>query len=136
MKAAVKIYSAVLAVSLLFAGAAFAGTSKGPKKGTLHFSDSVTVEGKQLAPGDYKVETDNSTGPQANVNIIKGKDTVVSVPARVQPSSPEQENGYGIRTEPDGSKQLTAIFLHSTEYDLGAGQSGAESGAGAPNGRQ
>ena len=135
MKAAVKIYSAVMAVSLLFAGAAFAKSSKGPQKGTIHLSDAVRIEGKQLSPGDYKIETDNS-GPQANVNIIKGKDTIASIPARVQPSSPEQENGYGIRTEPDGSNQLTVIFLHGTEYDLSTGQSGAEAGASAPNGQQ
>jgi hypothetical protein len=135
MKAAVKIYSAVMAVSLLFAGAAFAKSSKGPQKGTIHLNEAVTVEGKQLSPGDYKIETDNS-GPQASVNIIKGKDTIASIPAHVQPSSPEQENGYGIRTEPDGSKQLTVIILHRTEYDLSTGQSGARAGANAPNEQQ
>jgi len=135
MKAAAKIYSAVLAVSMLSVGAAFAKSSKGPQKGTLHLNDAVRIEGKQLSPGDYKIETDNS-GPQANVNIIKGKDTIASIPARVQPSSAEQENGYGTRTEPDGSKQLTVIFLHGTEYDLSTGQSGARAGANAPNEQQ
>ena len=135
MKAGIKIYSVVMAVSLLFAGAAFAKSSKGPQKGTIHLSDAVGIEGKQLSPGDYKIETDNS-GPQAKVNIIKGKDTIASIPARVQPSSLGQENGYVTRTEPDGSKQLTVIFLHGTEYELSTEQSGARAGANAPNEQQ
>jgi hypothetical protein len=132
---AVKIYSAVVAVALWFAGVAFAKSSKGPQKGTIHLNEAVTVEGKQLSPGDYKIETDNS-GPQANVNIIKGKDTIASIPAHVQPSSAEQENGYSISTEPDGSKQLTVIFLHRTEYDLSTGESRARPGANPSNEQQ
>jgi len=132
---AVKIYSAVVAVAPLFAGVAFAKSSKGPQKGTIHLNEAVTVEGKQLSPGDYKIETDNS-GPQANVNIIKGKDTIASIPAHVQPSSAEQENGYSISTQPDGGKQLTVIFLHRTEYDLSTGESRARTGANPPNEQQ
>ena len=39
-------------------------------------------------------------------------------------------------TGPDGSKQLTLIFLHGTEYDLSTEQSGARAAANAPNAQQ
>jgi hypothetical protein len=54
MKAGIKIYSVVMAVSLLFAGAAFAKSSKGPQKGTIHLSDAVGSRESNSRPATIK----------------------------------------------------------------------------------
>ena len=78
MKAS-KLLSAGLVVALFFATSAFA---QGENKGKLSLPESVTVEGKQLPPGNYKVQWEG-TGPNVEVKILKGKETVATVPARL-----------------------------------------------------
>jgi hypothetical protein len=58
---------AVLGAAFLFSTSAFAQSEN---KGKLSVPETITVEGKQLPPGDYKVEWDG-TGP--NVEDSEGK---------------------------------------------------------------
>src|ERR1700730_12041806 len=67
--------------SLLLGISAFAAPAT---KGTLKLFDSVSVQGKQLAPGQYTVEW-NGEGPNVELSITNGKGAVASVPARVVP---------------------------------------------------
>ena len=115
MKARQILMTAIGAI-LLFSGSAFAA-HKDSTKSTLHLGEQVTVEGKQLAPGDYKVITENS-GSQTTVDIIKGKETIVSLPAQTKPSDINQSSAYMTTEEPDGAKELTALFIHGMEYEL------------------
>ncbi|MGB8324384.1 MAG: hypothetical protein WCE52_15610 [Candidatus Acidiferrum sp.] len=115
-----KLSLSILGASFLLSSAAFAGTAKGK----LHLAETVTVEGKQLKPGDYNVEFDGS-GPDVKLNITKGKDTIVSVPAHVTADLGKVHDGYGSKTEADGSKSLTSIITSGKEYDLAAGQNAA-----------
>ena len=78
----------VAAASLLLAGGAVAA---GASKGTLHLFENVTVQGKQLAPGDYKVEW-TGEGPNVQLSIEQGKQTV-AVPARVTPVNEKNPSG-------------------------------------------
>jgi hypothetical protein len=110
--------------SLLLAASAFAA---GTGKGTLHLFESVDVQGKQLPPGDYKVEW-NGEGPNVEVNITEGKKTVASVPAQlVTVAEKNTTDGYASKKSDDGKMALTEIFFHGRDFELRLGdQASAE----------
>jgi hypothetical protein len=112
-----KLFTLLAGSSLLFSASVFAANGKK----TLHFDTAVTVEGKSLAPGDYKFEW-SGTGPDVKVNILKGKETVASVSARVVslPVSNKQD-GYSAAAAKDGSHSLTTLFFSGDKYDLQIG---------------
>jgi len=132
MKFARNLYT--LAASLLLAASAFAGPA-GDNKGTLRLYDTVTVQGKQLPAGEYRLEW-SGTGPNVQVNVVKGKETVTTLQARVvQAPAKNATDGYSAQKEADGSSALTAIFFHGRNYELQIGeqaaaapQAGGESG--------
>jgi len=110
--------------SLLLAASAFAA---GTGKGTLHLYESVEVQGKQLPPGDYKVEW-NGEGPNVELSITSGRQTVASVPAQVVTvSEKNRTDGYGAKKSDDGKNALTEIFFHGKDFELRVGdQANAE----------
>jgi hypothetical protein len=98
----------LIGAALLFGSVALAGDVN---KGTLSLSETVSVQGKTLTPGQYKVEW-NGTGPDVQVSVLRGKDTVVSFPAHLteQPVA-NTGNAYGSQQQPDGTRALTAIYI-------------------------
>jgi hypothetical protein len=46
------------------------------------FAEKVQIGASQLAPGDYKLQWDGN-GPDVQVKVVKGKDVVATVPARL-----------------------------------------------------
>jgi hypothetical protein len=116
--------------SLLLAIGAMAGTEN---KGTLHLYDDVSVQGKQLTPGNYKVAW-NGDGPEVQVNIVDGGKTIATVAARVVPVTLKNtQDGYTASSE-NGTRTLKEIFFHGKNYDLQieAGSSSGTSQPGAP----
>lgn len=108
--------------SLLLGAAAFAGNIT---KRDLHLYESVSVQGKQLTPGDYKVEW-SGTGPDVQVTILNGRDTVASVPAKVVPTDTKNNSdGYASAKQADGSSDLTSIFFHGERFELQVSQQAA-----------
>jgi hypothetical protein len=114
--------------SLLFAGAgAIAGNTAGAAnaantentgKGTLHLYEDVNVQGKQLKPGDYRVEW-NGSGDKVEVSIHKGKETIATVPARiVSEEKKPATDGYTAKQGADGTNQLSELFFHGKDYRL------------------
>ncbi len=67
----------LLGLALLLATSGFAAN-----KGSIQVNDPVTVNGKQLASGTYSVTWDGA-GPNVELNIMKGKNVVATVPARM-----------------------------------------------------
>ena len=67
----------LLGLALLLATSVFAAN-----KGSLQVSDPVTVNGKQLGAGDYTVKWEGA-GPNVELNILRGKNVVATVPARM-----------------------------------------------------
>lgn len=103
-----KISIALFGAALLFASSVLAGDVN---KGILNISEKVTVDGKPLAPGIYKLEW-NGTGPEVQVTLHQGKQTVATFAAHVtEQTSQNTENAYGSVTQPDGSRALTSIYL-------------------------
>ena len=114
-----RVSSLLLGSSLLFAVSVFAGNTI---KKSLHLNESVTIEGAKLMPGDYKVEWSGS-GPDVKLNILKGKETVATVPARIVPeSTSNNQDGYALHTGADGSQSISEVFFSGEKYDLEIGQ--------------
>jgi hypothetical protein len=114
-----RVSSLLLGSSLLFVVSVFAGNTI---KKSLHLYESVTVEGTQLMPGDYKVEWAGS-GPDVKLNILKGKEIVATVPARiVSESASNNQDGYALAPRADGSQALTEVYFTGEKFDLEIGQ--------------
>ena len=57
------------------------------------------------------------------LNIVRGKTTVATVPARLVPEPvAHQGDGYGSLAQADGSKTLTTVFFDGKKYNLEVGQ--------------
>ena len=111
----VKISLTFLGGALLLAAGAFAGEAN---KATLRLQEKVSVEGKQLSPGTYRLEWDG-TGPDVRVNILRGKETVATVPVHlVEQQARHAQDGYATSAEADGSKSLTSIYVAGKNLTL------------------
>ena len=67
----------LLGLALLLATSGFAAN-----KGSLQVDNPVTINGKPLAAGEYTVKWDGA-GPNVELNIMRGKNVVATVPARM-----------------------------------------------------
>jgi hypothetical protein len=130
-------FAAVLAGSaVLFSSSALAGPATNKK--TFHLPETVTVEGKKLAPGDYKVEW-TEPGTDVQVTILEGKTAVTTLSAHVIPVNVTiLKDGYSTTTGQDGSKALTQLLFSGKKYQLqiqpaGAAVGAQASDAGRPN---
>ena len=130
MKSSRKIVGLVGA-SLLLAVSAMAGTEN---KGTLRLCENVSVQGKQLSPGTYKIEW-NGEGPEVQVNILDGRNTVATVSARVVPvNTKSAQDGYTADND-NGNRTLKDLFFHGKNYQLEI-ERGSGAGASQPGGPQ
>jgi len=119
----------VLGSALLLATSAFAA-SKGP----LQLNAPATVAGKQLAAGDYTVKWDG-TGPNVQVEIMKGKNVVATVPAQVV--TLDHESSYDsavVNTDGSGGRVLSQIRFSGKKMALSVGgEGGGASSSGSRN---
>jgi hypothetical protein len=120
MKVSRNLFSVTLSALLLAASAVAAPASKG----TLKLFEPVTVEGKELAPGQYTVEW-TGEGPNVQLNIANSKNAVSAVPARIVPISIKNKtSGYSSEKQQDG-RILTSVFFEGKAYDLQIGEQAA-----------
>jgi hypothetical protein len=117
----VKITYGALALSLLLAAGAIAGPEN---KGSLKLSDTVTVGGKQLAPGEYRLEW-TGTGSNVELSISNGRETVAKVPAQLITLKKAPGSGYSTSTDPGGIQTLTDIYFGGKKYELLLGEAAA-----------
>lgn len=101
----------LLGLALLLATSGFAAN-----KGSLQVTDALTVNGKALPAGDYTVKWDGA-GPDVQLNILRGKNVVATVPARMRDL--EQAPGRdavitGVNS--DGQKSLNEIRFSGKKY--------------------
>ena len=128
MKVSRNLFSITLA-SLLLAATAFAS----PSKGTLKLFEPVTVQGKQLAPGKYTVEW-NGEGPNVQLNIADGKNSVSAIPARIVPGVKNRTSGYASAKQQDGRSELTNVFFEGKAFELQIGETASQGGQPAASG--
>jgi hypothetical protein len=113
--------SLTLGLALLLATSAFATANKG----SVQLMDPVTVSGTQLPAGEYSVKWDGS-GPNVEVNFLKGNKVVATTPARLIDLSQKPDSDSALLTSgSDGSKSLTEIHFGGKKYALAFGSESA-----------
>ncbi|HVO79367.1 MAG TPA: hypothetical protein VMT28_01475 [Terriglobales bacterium] len=111
----------LLGVALLLASSAFAAS-----KGSLAVVDPVTIAGKQVAPGQYKLTWDGN-GSDVTLNIMQGKNVVATVPARViELNSAASTDSAVVSSNSNGTKTLSEIRFSGKKYALAIGQETAQ----------
>ncbi|HEV2730045.1 MAG TPA: hypothetical protein VGV15_08435 [Terriglobales bacterium] len=110
-----------LGLALLLATSAFAS-----KKGSLQLSQAVNVNGKQLPAGDYTVKWHGS-GTNVQASIMKGKNVVATVPARLVDLDRTPGSDASVITgNADGSRSLTQIRFSGKKSALTIGEEAAK----------
>lgn len=119
----------LLGASLVFASAAFAG-----EKATVKVYEDVKVNGKTLAPGTYELAWEGS-GANVTVAVRRGNETLATIPAAVETAkSAASTTGYSTKKDPDGGKEITAVFFAGKKVSLNLDQQAAAASApGASN---
>jgi hypothetical protein len=111
----------LLGLTLLLATSVFAAN-----KGPLQLNDPLTINGKQLAAGEYRLQWEG-TGSSVELSILRGKTVVASVPARlVDLDRPAQADLTIVRMNADGSKALSEIRFGGKKYSLAIGNESAK----------
>ena len=106
----------LLGLTLLLATSLFAAN-----KGPLQVVDPLTVNGTQIAPGDYTVKWEGA-GPTVELNILQGKNVIATVPARMVDLNRTPERNSAITTvNSDGKKSLNEIRFSGRKYALAIG---------------
>jgi hypothetical protein len=101
--------------ALLLGSGAVAGENN---KGALHLWDKVSLEGKVLAPGTYKVEWQGS-GPSVQVTLVKDKETVATFSGHLSDkATANRTDGYSTDKAVDGTQSLTSIYFGGKKYIL------------------
>ena len=118
----------LLGLALLLATSVFAAN-----KGSLQVSDPVTVNGRQIAAGEYTVKWEGN-GPSVELNILRGKDVVATVPARMidLDRAPSRDSAVTI-VNSDGHKSLNEIRFSGKKYALAVGTETAKAESGDTN---
>jgi hypothetical protein len=100
-------------MALLMAASAFAAN-----KGSLQLMDPVTVNGKQLAAGEYSLQWDGS-GNNVQLSVLQGKRVVATTAAQLISLDRSPNNGAAIiKSNADGSKSLTEVRFGGKKYAL------------------
>jgi len=126
MKFATVTKSLVLGLALLLASSAFAAT-----KAQLQLQSPATVNGTKLKPGEYKLQWDG-TGPNVEVSIMKGKNVLAKVPAKlVDLPSPAQNDAAVVKNNDDGTSSLAGVRFEGKKFalDLSGSSDSMQSGS-------
>jgi hypothetical protein len=97
---------AILAIILMMVPVALLAAQK--NSGSVTFSETVTVNGTQIPPGDYRVEW-KGTGPSVEVTILKAGKVLVSSPATLVTGKNALGDGFETRDGENNSHILNAI---------------------------
>jgi len=110
-----KLSLAFFGSALLLSSAALAGDSN---KASIQLYEKVNVEGKALNPGKYTITWDG-TGPDVQVTVLQGKQTVATFAAHVtEQAARNTEDAYGSAADTDGARTLTAIYPNGKRFSL------------------
>jgi hypothetical protein len=118
----------LLGLTLLLATSVFA-----TNKGSLQVSDPVTINGKQLSAGEYTVKWEGN-GPNVELNILRGKNVVATVPARMIDLDRVPSRDSAVTSvNADGHKSLSEIRFSGKKYALAVGSQTAQAESGGTN---
>ena len=96
------------------------GFAASQKTKTLTLTDSVQIAGKQLKPGDYKLQWDDTNNGSTTVTFTKDKDVVVTAPAQIKKEKNTTNATMEINTS-SGQNQLQRVWNKDTVLDFSNG---------------
>jgi hypothetical protein len=107
-------YAALLSMLALLSSVSALARDK--NQHSVQIPDSVQVDGKQLEPGDYKVEWQGA-GPQIQVNFVRDGKTVATVPGTLKTNDAKvTQDDIVTDINSANAKTLTEIdFSHNKE---------------------
>ena len=126
MKFATVSKSLLVGLALLLASSAFAAT-----KAQLHLQSSITINGTQLKPGDYKLEWEG-TGPSVEVSIKQGKTVLAKTQAKLVDLQSASANDAAIVSKNnDGTSSLVGVRFEGKRFalDMGETSDGMQAGS-------
>ena len=101
---------------LLTTATAFAANS-----GSLSIPDRVSVAGKHLPAGDYKVKWEGD-GPNVQLNILHEGKLVATVPARtIELQQKDSQDSLQIKKNSDGTDSVSEIHFSGKRYAFAVG---------------
>lgn len=115
--------SLLLAAATLLATSAFAAN-----KASMRLQEPVNVSGKQLTPGGYTVSWEGS-GPGVELSILKGKNVVAKVPAKVVDLPKASAHSAIVTRNSGGAAELTEIQFGGKKFALEVGDAGNQAEA-------
>jgi hypothetical protein len=114
----------LLGLTLLLATSMLAANNRG----SLQTLSDVNVAGKTLPAGEYSLQWEG-TGPNVQLNILKGKKIVATTPAQlVDLNQSPNTDAAVIRSNGDGTRSLAEVRFSGKKYVLKIGE---ESGGGS-----
>jgi hypothetical protein len=118
----------LLGLALLLATSGFAAN-----KGSLEVQSPITVNGKELPAGEYTVKWDGA-GPNVELNILKGKNVVATVPAHMidLEQSPNRDSII-TAVNGDGRKSLNEIRFSGKKYAFAVNAESAKAESNGTN---
>jgi hypothetical protein len=118
----------LLGLALLLATSGFAAN-----KGSLQVDNPVTINGKPLAAGEYTVKWDGA-GPNVELNIMKGKNVVATVPARMLDLEQSPVRDSIITTvNSEGHKSVNEIRFSGKKYAFAVNAESAKAESSGTN---
>ena len=130
-KSGLALRCTLVAAVVLIAVNLFAASNKG----TLELQHPASVAGTQLGSGNYTLRWEG-TGDQVELKIYRGKDVVISTPAKlVQVDHPAGSNSAVVATSPDGTSSISQIRFGGKHYALELPSSAGEGASGAASSR-
>jgi hypothetical protein len=118
----------LLGLALLLATSGFAAN-----KGSFQVDNPVVINGTQLAAGEYTVKWDGA-GPTVELNILKGKNVVATVPARMLDlqQSPNRDSVI-TSVNSDGRKAVNEIRFSGKKYAFAVNAESAKAESNGTN---
>jgi hypothetical protein len=108
---------AMFCFALTFAASGFAADTH---KANFQVSESVQVNGTELAPGDYVAKWAGD-GPDVQLNILRNGKSVATVPAKlVQLDQKASSDASEVRND-NGGRQLSTLQFAGKKYSLQIG---------------
>jgi len=118
----------LLGLAVLLATSAFAASDA--NKGSLTTMADVTINGKVVPAGDYTLRWEG-TGPNVQLNILKGKALVATTTARrVDVDKSPSSDAAVVKANDDGSRSLAEVRFAGKKYVLVLGGAETTSEAG------
>jgi hypothetical protein len=122
------VLKGLLPVVLLLAVSAFAGDKN---KGTLAVNEPITVNGQQLAAGEYNLAWEG-TGPDVSLQVLSKKKVVATLPAHIVDLNYASDGDKSeLHKNADGSLSLVQVDFKGRKYALNFAGASTGMAAGA-----